>query len=74
MGLIQGQLPTFLFFFRFFFTNKFAHLCLHAEKISWRELRVADFGLKMISNFSSVQRLHIPVTGEYGAALLTISN
>ena len=56
------------------FTNSFFLLCLHAEYNSWRELRVEKSGLKIISCFSSMQRLHFPVTGENGSALLTISH
>ena len=56
------------------FTNNFFFLCLHAENNSWREFKVENWGLKIISCFSSMQRLHIPVTGENGSALLTISH
>ena len=38
------------------------------------EFRVDKSGLKIISYFSSIQRLHFPVTGENGSALFTISH
>ena len=44
-------------------TNNSACLCLHAEKISVLEFKVASSGLKRMKNFSLVQRAHFPVTG-----------
>ena len=46
---------------------------LQVENSSFLELRVAFSGLKIISYFSLIHKLHLPDTAEKGAALPTIS-
>ena len=54
-------------------TKSSAFLCLHAEKISFLELRVAISGLKTMVNFSHMQSLQTPVTG-LNVGMLVLKN
>ena len=54
-------------------TKSSAFLCLHAEKISFLELRVAISGLKTMANFSHMQSLQTPVTG-LNVGMLVLNN